>query len=113
MVKVVQNIPTVLLYLPPQLSVSSQVCFHPERKVFTSSFWTHSRFPLSAGTTAEPVSVGRGGFRRGVVGEEEEAACSGGAGSAGRWLQTGCRIQTLLSTGISEKQYLFTRLYIT
>lgn len=34
----VQNIPTVLLYLPPQLSVSSQVCPPPPKRVVTSLF---------------------------------------------------------------------------
>lgn len=38
MAKMVQNIPTVLLYLPPQLSVSSQVCSRPPKRVFRSSF---------------------------------------------------------------------------
>ena len=31
MVKVVQNIPGLLVYLPPQLSVSSQVCSYSQR----------------------------------------------------------------------------------
>lgn len=31
MVKVVQNIPGMLVYLPPQLSVSSQVCSYSQR----------------------------------------------------------------------------------
>lgn len=33
-----QNIPAVLLYLPTQLSVSSQVCSRPPKRVLTSSF---------------------------------------------------------------------------
>lgn len=111
MVKVVQNIPTLLLYLPPQLSVCSQVCPRPERS-FHKAICTHSHSSFRC-TSAEPVSVVRGGFSRGVVGEEEETVCSGGTGSTRRWIQTGCRIQTFISTGISEKQYLFKKCYDT
>lgn len=108
MVKVVHNIPTVLLYLPPQLSISSEVCSHPQKRVFARSFANHC---LSS--AAEPVSVGRGGFSGGVVGEEEETVGSGGTGGPRRWLQTGCRVQALISTGISERQYLFVLCYAT
>lgn len=109
MVKVVQNIPTVLLYLPPQLSVSSQVCSRPEN-TFCGFFCTHSASSFCH-AAAEPVSVRCGGLGRGVVGEEEETVCSGGTSGARRWIQTGCRAQTLISKGISEKQCLFTKCY--
>lgn len=83
MVKVVQNIPTVLLYLPPQLSVSSQVCSRPE-KSFLSSF-VPTLIPLiaalqlnqSGSAVAASVEVLSGRKRR-LFAQGELAALDGG-----------------------------------
>lgn len=64
-----------------------------------------SRLRLSP---AEPVSVRCGRSGGGDI-REEEAVGSGGAGIYREWIQTGCRAQTLVSTGIS---CLFTVIHV-
>lgn len=80
MVKVVHNIPTVLLYLPPQLSISSEVCSHPQKRVFARSF-APTVFPLqlnqSRSAVVALVEVLSGRKRR-LLAQGELAALDGG-----------------------------------
>lgn len=73
MLTVAQNIPTMLVYLPPQLTVSSQVCVilkgHKGYDILLYIYFIIS--------PAEPVSVWCGRSGGGVVREEKEAVGSG------------------------------------
>lgn len=80
MVKMVQNIPTVLLYLPPQLSVSSQVGSRPPRRVLTRWFvptFVPLQLNQSQSAVAGSVEV-LSGRKRKLWAQGELAALDGG-----------------------------------
>lgn len=80
MVKVVHNIPPVLLYLPPQLSIFSEVCCHPQKRVFARSVApTFCPLQLNQSRSAVVASVEvLSGRKRRLLAQGELAALDGG-----------------------------------